>query len=364
LLNGELIDKTPLADNDLIQIGQFFIYPKYEDGGLKLVIEMSIKPQPVEAIDSGRLETRTEKEQTTRLDPALLALLQRAKSTPKGTRRLAGTGMLTGRLTPGDDQALKIFWDKRMREAGKLATESALKPKTRSRLGKAQFNWYPTGDLQSPWARGLFTWGALIVALLAVFAIFFFKDAYSPGTLSAAHSRPETSIVPAIAKLANSGSTCHALGSSMNQNCATCHTTRAFHSEVSGTHLKAGLTCMACHTEHQGRGFRPALVANVACTRCHRDGSGVISALSGKQLTTPHGGTFGYPVIDGRWVWSGITQAEWERKDLPGSVTQFDLKEQFHLVHVGGRQQGRSLCTDCHVGERAPRQSAEDGKHK
>src|SRR5262245_31420126 len=34
MLNGELIDQTPLADGDLIQIGAFFIYPKYDDGEL------------------------------------------------------------------------------------------------------------------------------------------------------------------------------------------------------------------------------------------------------------------------------------------------------------------------------------------
>jgi hypothetical protein len=351
LLNGELIEQTPLADGDLIQIGPFFLYPKYTSDGLEVEVEMSVNPLPVEASSSSQLQIPVEERRTIRLDLSQLAQLQREKTTPRGTRRLSGTGMLTGRLNPGDAQALKIFWDKRRREAGKLSTESPLKPVGKRRLGKAQFNWYPTRDLQWPWTRSLFVWGALIVTVLAVGATFAFKDVYSPGALSTAHARSDLSIKPQIAMRANSTSctTCHSIKASMNQNCASCHSTQAFHSEVSAIHLKVGLTCTACHSEHHGRDFRPSFVANVACTGCHRDGSGFISPLNGQPLKTPHGGTFGYPVTDGRWAWGGISQAEWERKDLPGSTSQFSLKEQFHLVHIGGRQQGRSNCTDCHV---------------
>jgi hypothetical protein len=351
LLNGELIEQTPLADGDLIQIGPFFLYPKYTSDGLQLEVEMSVNPLPVEASSASQLQIPVEERRTIRLDLSQLAQLQRGKTTPRGTRRLSGTGMLTGRLNPGDAQALKIFWDKRMREAGKLSTESPLKPIGKRRLGKAQFNWYPTRDLQWPWTRSLFVWGALIVSVLAVGATLAFKDVYSPGALSTAHARSDLSIKPEIARMANSTSctTCHSIKASMNQNCSSCHSTPAFHSEVSDKHLKVGLTCTACHSEHHGRDFRPSFVANVACTGCHRDGSGFISPLNGQPLKTPHGGTFGYPVTDGRWAWGGISQAEWERKDLPGSTSQFSLKEQFHLIHVGGRQQGRSNCTDCHV---------------
>ena len=351
LLNGELIEQTPLADGDLIQIGPFFLYPKYTKDGLQIEIEVSVKPLPIEASSISQLQIPDEERRTIRLDLSQLAQFQREKTTPRGTRRSSGTGMLTGRLNPGDDQTLKVFWDKRKREAGKLSTDSPLKPIGKRRLGKAQFNWYPTRDLERLWPRSLFVWGALIITVLAVSATFAFKDAYSPGPLSNPHSRPDLSITPAIAMKANSSSctTCHSIKTSMNQNCASCHTTTAFHSEVSDKHMKVGLTCTACHSEHHGRDFRPAMVANVACTGCHRDGSGFISPLSSQPLKTPHGGTFGYPVTDGRWTWAGIAQAEWERKDLPGSTSQFSLKEQFHLVHVGGRQQGRTNCTDCHV---------------
>ena len=113
--------------------------------------------------------------------------------------------------------------------------------------------------------------------------------------------------------------------------------------------MRVGLACTACHTEHNGREFRPAVVANTACTVCHRDGSDYISPLTNQRLKTPHGGTFGYPVKDGVWAWEGISEAEWLRRELPGATSQFTRKEQFHLIHVAGRQQGRTNCTDCHT---------------
>lgn len=352
LLNGEQVESTPLADGDLIQIGPFFLYPKYQDEGLQLQIELSVRPFPTEATGISQLALPSDQRKTIRIDLSKLAQLQRGKTTPRGTRRLAGSGMSAVQLTSEDEQALKIFWDKRKREAGKLGGDSPLKPKGARRLGKAQFNWAPTRDLQFPWPKPLFVWGALIVTVLAVVSTFAFKEAYSPGPLSTPHTRRDFSFTPAVAKEVN-GTTCtacHSATASMNQSCASCHSTAAFHSEVSDKHTKAGLVCTDCHTEHNGRDFRPALIANVSCTGCHQDGGGFFSPVSGQLLGSPHKGSgqFGYPVVDGKWQWAGISQAEWNRKELPGSTSQFYPKEQFHLVHLAGRQQGRSNCTDCH----------------
>jgi hypothetical protein len=356
LLNGEQIEKTPLADGDLIQIGPFFLYPKYDDKDLRLEVEMTVNPLPVEASSASQVILPAEQRRTMLLDPRSMgrlnvqARLQREKATPKGTLRATGTGMLTGRMAPLDEQALKIFWDKRKREAGKLATDSPLKPKAKRRLGKAQFNWYPTRDLQFSWPGALFSWGVIIVTAFAVSATYLFKDAYSPGPLSTSHFRSDLSLTPAIAKNPNASTctTCHAAQAPMNQNCASCHTTTAFNSNVSDIHMKVGLTCVSCHSEHNGRDFRPRLVANVACTGCHRDGSEFKSPVNGQPLKTPHGGVTGYPVIDGRWVWAGISQKEWQRKELLGATSQYSLKEQFHLIHIAGRQKGRANCSDCH----------------
>ena len=191
------------------------------------------------------------------------------------------------------------------------------------------------------------------MTVLAVAAAFSFKDAYSPGPVSAAHVRGNFLFTPAIARQPNSASctTCHSSRTAMGQaamvrNCASCHRTQAFDPSISGKHRAVGLTCTACHDEHKGRDFRPALVASAGCTSCHHDG--VVS--HGKQLRTPHGGTLGYPVLNGKWEWAGVvTQAEWKRKGLRGSKLQHNLMEQFHLVHVAGRRQGRAKCSDCHT---------------
>jgi hypothetical protein len=353
LLNGEQIESTPLADGDLIQIGTFFLYPKYQDDGLQLEIELSVRPFPIEAgVGGSQLLLPTDQQKTVRFDLARLAQLQRGKTTPRGTRRLTGSGLISGVLTPQDEQALKIFWDKRKREAGKLGGESPLKPRGERRLGKAQFNWAPTRDLQFPWPRPLFVWGSIIVTALAVASAFAYKEAYSPGPLSSPHARKDFSITPAIAQRVN-GSTCtacHTVRGALNQACASCHRTDAFRSEVSDKHMKVGLSCTTCHDEHNGRDFRPALITNTACVGCHREASGFVSPLSGQALGAPHRGQgqLGYPVVDGKWQWAGISQAEWNRRQLPGATSQFLPKEQFHLVHLAGKLQGRSNCTDCH----------------
>lgn len=349
LLNGEIIDRTPLADGDLVQIGPFLLTVKYVGNDLQITVEMSVNPLPIEATGTQQL-AGLEGGKTVRLD--LAALAQRLKPTPGGTRRLSGTGLLTGKLPSIDDQALKVFWDKRKREAGKMTTSTPLKPHGKRRLGKAQFNWRPTFDLQRPWPYQIFIWAGVVVGVLSIIGAFVYTDAYSPGQVSVAHMRSDLSIKPEIAKEANSGSctNCHQPTASLQTGCISCHTTPAFSASFSEVHEKVGMTCISCHDEHQGREFRPALVANMACVGCHSDGSGYVSPLSGKALGTPHGGSFGYPVEGGKWTWAGISAADWERKQLPGAAADFPVKEQFHVVHIAGHaQQGRTNCTDCHV---------------
>src|ERR1044071_347663 len=42
LLNGELVDKTPLADGDAIQIGRYILLVNYEQNGLSIAVEMEM----------------------------------------------------------------------------------------------------------------------------------------------------------------------------------------------------------------------------------------------------------------------------------------------------------------------------------
>ncbi|MFN0123885.1 MAG: FHA domain-containing protein [Blastocatellia bacterium] len=356
LLNGEALDNTPLADGDVIQIGPFILRTKYEQEGLAIAVEMSVNPLPIEGNATGALTAQDAQTGATAM-LSKTALLQRVKPTPKGTRRLAGTGLLTGLLPQQDQQALKIFWDKRKREAGKLAEQSPLQPRTGLRSGKAQFNWRPTRDLQRPWPVGLFAWAAIAVTALCAVAAFAYKDAYSPGALASPHHRAELTVNPAFAVKANAGAcmTCHSPGKAMIENCAACHTTDAFHSEVSARHMQVGLRCTECHGEHKGRDFNIAATANTACTSCHREGM----TSGGVAMKTPHGGTLGYPVQGGEWKWAGIRPADWQRRELPGEPGVFSLKDQFHMVHVGGSRRGRANCSDCHTAGFAPAQIAQ-----
>ncbi len=356
-LNGELIDSAPLADGDIIQIGPFVLTTGYSGAELKISVEMSVAPLPIEALSpvTGSAESDKlpdDKEKTVRLD--LAALIQRTKATPRGTRRLTGTGMLTSRLTRTAEHALSVFWDKRKREAGKMTPDSPLIPQRGHRFGKAQYNWRPTLDLKRTWRPSVFVWALLAAAGLSVVALGFYMDAFSPGDVSAAHVR--TTLQPAvagqpIARAANatSCSNCHSLRTSVETNCANCHTTVAFAPLISDVHERAGITCSTCHAEHKGRDADLRHMANAACIGCHSESTGYVSPISGQRLMTPHGGTVGYPVEGNVWKMGPIAAERWRLKELPGSASNFTIREQFHLVHLSGRKRGEALCSDCHT---------------
>src|SRR5262249_5630421 len=191
ILNGELIESAPLADGDMIQIGPFFLRPTYTDDYLSLEIEMSIKPLPIASSGTGALHSSGgepgEAGKTLMLDQGLA--IKREKPASRATMRLSNTGMNTGAWAPIVDPALKVFWDQRKREAGKLDAESPLGPQSGRRSGKARFYWRPTRDLERSWSVNIMAWSALVIAALSVAAVFTFKEAYSHGALSAAHTR-------------------------------------------------------------------------------------------------------------------------------------------------------------------------------
>jgi hypothetical protein len=357
ILNGELIDSSPLADGDIIQMGPFFLTIRYVEGGLKLVIELSVAPLPLDATQAGATATlvpeKLDKDKTVRLD--LAAFRQRQKTTPRGTRRLSSTGMLTTRLNRNEEMALRVFWDKRKREAGKLIPDSPLIPKERGRLGKAQFNWRPTRDLLRSWRPSLFVWGCILVLGLSAVSLVVYMDAFSPGDISSPHVRTTMSSAAAIALKPNgaSCSNCHSVRASVEENCIACHKTPAFEPSLSEVHSKAGLRCVTCHTEHRGRDADLNDIAQAKCIDCHRDGSTFVSPL-GRQLKSPHGGAEGYPVVDGSWKWGGVSETAWSpnisrvRRKLHDArtVPPYPFERQ---------PEGEALCSDCHVaGPRIP----------
>ena len=354
LLNGELVERAPLAEGDAIQIGPFLLGISYAGTALSIGVEMGLDVQPVE----GRaVETGSQGEQAGTMLVKIVAQPGKQSLTPGGTRRLEGTGLLTSFLPALDQQALEVFWEKRKREAGKVAPVTPLQPSGPARLGKSRFNWRPTLDLKLLRRKSVFAWAALIVVPISVAAAYLYSDAYSPGQLSDTHAA--TTISPRnIAQRPNASSCndCHSPATSVDGNCSSCHTTEAsasapaFQPSIYDAHSREGLRCTTCHSEHKGQGTNLGLVRYGICANCHNGSYAIRTGdRAGLILEIPHGGTTGYPVVDRSWQWKGLSAQRWKAKGLPESLANQPPKEQFHLLHQKGRLQGRVRCSDCHT---------------
>jgi len=343
-LNGRLVEfnePDALADGDVAQIGPFFLH--MSRAGEELNIHVLFQVAAAITPESGASDEVTEQP-----EPAQAPL------------KVA--------------DALKEFWDKRTRD--KAARPSPLHPRQPPLPGKARFSWKPTRDLLRPWPRSVFVWAAVILGALSVAAALLYARAFSPRPLSEPHARASLAhkdSVSAIAKQANAGSctSCHTLGGKMEANCSSCHQTEAFASDLSGiqAHADAGIGCISCHAEHQGADFLPATAALNACAKCHTDGNR--NLYHGRRVFTPHGGTVGYPVVNGVWRWKGLSEAEWQQKPdaanelmkrarvrLNGETEEQWRSRQFHALHVQrvlvrdlglkGNAEGEMSCSSCH----------------
>ena len=340
-LNGKAVEQNEaLAPGDVIAIGPFLLEIDRNDEGLIIKVALLIG---MEAADnSSPLIGTTEK----------LIMPEAGKNPPKAPRAAP---------LPGN-KTLDIFWDKRIREAGKMVRHSPLFPKSQRRSGKAQFNWTPTSDLARGWPVALLIWGAVIVTIFSVAGVFWFANAYAPAPLSSSHSRNQLAVFPAIARQPNADSctNCHSFSGNMEAKCASCHNTEAFVATVIKPHVAAGIGCSDCHAEHRGAEFQPGVTALATCTHCHNDANQ--QSFNGRRVKTPHGGTFGYPVIDGHWKWSGLDDEDWASKkiDVTRLPTENDEQwrsKQFHALHVqrvkkvgemAGNAQGSLSCSSCH----------------
>ncbi len=322
-LNGRVIpfDETDaIASGDQIRIGPFLLHIEQAD---RNTLKVRVAEQV--ALNAGDIEARAGYE----------------SKKPKKAREEESTLEIVSRDVAG---ALKVFWDKRTRE--KAGRQSPLHPHNPPRLGKARFNWTPTRDLVRPWPFSVFVWGVIIVGALSGIAAFKYKDAFAPELLSSPHTRAGFTLDPPIAKEANANSctTCHAVGVSaenrarMESNCASCHETQAFVATTTRPHREAGITCVVCHTEHRGTDFRPMHASLDSCTNCHNDGNK--KTYNGKRVGTPHGGTLGYPVANGEWIWKGLEPEELALKPevarlrRPSDNEQQWRNKQFHALHL------------------------------
>jgi hypothetical protein len=124
----------------------------------------------------------------------------------------------------------------------------------------------------------------------------------------------------------------------MEAKCVDCHQTKTFVATTTRKHLEAGITCTVCHTEHRGADFRPMDASLDSCAVCHNDRNK--KTYHGKSVHTPHGGTLGYPVVNGEWVWPGLDEEELKLKPevaklrQPNDTEQQWINKQFHALHI------------------------------
>ncbi|MGB7922434.1 MAG: FHA domain-containing protein [Pyrinomonadaceae bacterium] len=349
-INGKLIqfnEVEEIADGDVAQIGPFFLRMSRTGKALGINVLLQI------AVNIGEAE---------------------ARAAPDDEDQLSMAETISGVASPKVADALKSFWDKRTRD--KAARPSLLHPKRPPRPGKARFNWMPTRDLARPWPVSVFIWAIIATAALTAAAALWYASAFSPAPLSQPHARAglvHSGPAAAIAKQpnANSCTTCHTVSARMETNCASCHQTEAFDASLTGirAHTEAGIGCATCHAEHQGADFRPAASALNQCATCHRDDNK--SLYRGRRVFTPHGGTVGYPVVNGKWKWEGPDDEAWRQKPdasndslkrarerLTGETEDQWRSRQFHALHVyrvlvapvglAGNEGGEMSCSSCH----------------
>lgn len=237
-------------------------------------------------------------------------------------------------------ESLKIFWEKRKKTLVEDQRREPLAPRETLKPGKARFNWVPTFDLRLLWHRSYFVWGLLIVGFFSLLGTVLYARVFAPGALSAPHASTFPPLRPVATKPAGGQClNCHGEQKSRVQLCKDCHTTPSFQPALSAGHAGARLACTDCHSEHQGADFHPGANTVARCMQCH-DG---LHRFRGKTLKIPHGGTVGYPVNDGVWIWKGLSPARLEALVSKNGGT-LSVKQQFHLVHLAAD----TKCTQCH----------------
>jgi len=320
-LNGRALGPQKsdvLADGDIIQIGPFTIDVESSGGWLTL------RPQ--------RAVTQV---------------------TPQADARREETD------TPEAGGVLDVFWEKRTRDKEDWGTR--LRPTAEPIPGKAMFNWRPTRDLRRPWAVGLFIWAFLVLGVVAVVAYYKYPQAYAPKPLANPHITDSNERLIAVEANKNSCTTCHTPSEPIENSCIRCHTAEHFRASNTKAHEDAGITCTACHKEHQGSDYSLNGTAIRSCAECHNDNNK--NTYNGKAVQTAHGGSYGYPAADGRWTWQGVYREVADAiPEIKAPATgdkdeQNRISRHFHTVHVArlkvpaglnGDKFGLVSCSTCH----------------
>lgn len=356
VLNGWLVDKTPLLDGDVVQIGPYSLLANYAQGGLSLVVQMDTEIHPVEG---GGTRMLFEEDLGKTVMVQVPAGVKKQSVAPGGTKRFQmGTGLFNAVSPALDEQALNVFWDKRKREAGKIAPQTPLHPRTNRKVGKAQFNWRPSLDLARIWRKSYFYWGIVAIVPLSIIAVIIYESAYSPGQVSNAHTSSQMSArAIALKPNQNSCSNCHGVTEGMQDKCVTCHTTpgsatsASFAPVVFDKHARENIGCTGCHIEHRGSGSELGLLSNQLCSNCHNGNYTIMTGdKAGQLLPVAHGGKVGYPVVNGQWA-KMLDADQLKVRGLPDTWAgpTWDSNRQFHAIHQLGRMNNRMSCKDCHT---------------
>jgi hypothetical protein len=346
-LNGRVVpfnEAEALTAGDEIQIGPYFVrIASIDQANEVLHIQVAMEF----AFDVGDREPAHKIEEHRKQIPEAARVTAQLKIPTGGLDDSHAKPVKTGDL-PKVTNVLKVFWDKRTRE--KAGRPSPLHPRTPPRLGKIRFNWVPTRDLIRPWPLTIFVWAIIAVGTFSAIAAFAHKETFAPEAISDPHTRNDFSLTPQIANRPNGGdcTSCHALGISvtnrekMHSNCANCHQTESFVATVIPAHRAAGINCTNCHAEHRGEEFRPLNAALESCAKCHNDQNK--KTYNGRSVHTPHGGTFGYPVTDRKWIWKGLDAEELDQTPQVKVFLQKNKVEptqqqawrnaQFHGIHL------------------------------
>lgn len=377
-LNEVLVEeRRALASGDRVQIGSFVLnIDCLSRDTLGIVVRLNVALHIGETGARG-VKDLTQKSGSQNIAQAATQATEAAK-TPSDSVALPSTASQASNQAPDAktfDTALGVFWEKRKREAGKIARPTLLHPKGEKRLGKARYNWTPTTDLAPNRYGGTFLFASIVIAALSVAAAFSYMNAFSPAPVSNPHTRAQFAFSPSVARTPNAAlcTNCHSLNAAftlnstaaINANCALCHTTKIFQSSITRAHREAGIGCTACHTEHQGAEFSLRTASLASCTICHNDANR--NTYNGKPVFTAHRTTkFGYPVENNEWIWKGIEAEELAFKDAsvraaierkPDESERQFLVKQFHALHlyrvrtvegIGGNANGEMSCSSCH----------------
>jgi hypothetical protein len=363
LVNGTKLEEyEALADGDVLGIGPFALNVGFAQGALAIRVALQIAASPADALTKREASGLWDLPTTVHLELPSEATAAEAEAATHHKKKAPAR-----KAKPADEssKALDVFWDKRITAATKTVKPSPLFPLTGRPSGKAQSVWSPTTDLRRRWPGSMLLWGAIPIAVLSIAGALFYAKAFSPAPIADAHTRASMNLKPPIANRANAGSctSCHVWSTSMEAQCSSCHTSDAFKATVIGPHLKAGIGCIDCHAEHRGAQFSAIDGALLSCFECHNDANK--KSYNGKSVATPHGGTFGYPVVNGHWKWTGLDPDEIaHRTDTlklersPSDSEDQWRSKQFHAVHLyrvkavaglPGNKEGELSCSSCHA---------------